>query len=165
MLHHVSFNARGPKNVARVLAEMLAGTIVRAPSPPFPIGSWFVCYGDSSGSFLEILPWSTVLDPDMKFGFSVDESMRPHSGAHVLMSTPHSIEVIEAIALREGWRFELVDARLFKVTKVWVENAFLVEFLPPELAPAYLRTFGAVGLPSLDAKLRALESGAAPAGD
>ena len=77
MLHHVSFNARDPKNVARVLAEMLAGTIVRAPSPPFPIGSWFVCYGDSSGSFLEILPWSTVLDPDMKFGFSVDESNGP----------------------------------------------------------------------------------------
>ena len=30
----------------------------------------------------------------------------------------------------------------------------LVEFLPPELAPAYLEAFGRAGLPTLDAKLR-----------
>jgi len=37
----------------------------------------------------------------------------------------------------------------------------LVEFLPPELAPAYLEAFGRAGLPTLDAKLRELEAGLA----
>jgi hypothetical protein len=159
VLHHISFTASDPHHVARSLAEMLDAAIVRAPSPPFPAGSWFVCYGDSNGSFLEILPWGTVLDPGAKFGFGHDDNTRPRSGAHVLLSTPLSVENIRAVAEREGWRFELVDARLFKVVKVWVENAALVELLPPELMPAYTRTFGTAGLPSLDAKLRALEAG------
>jgi hypothetical protein len=159
VLHHVSFNAGNPHNVARVLAELLGAAAIRAPSPPFPSGSWFVCYADSGGSFLEVLPWGSVLDPEAKFGMGYDEAMRPRSGAHVLVSTPLSVEMIQAVAAQEGWRCELVDARLFKVAKVWIENAILVELLPPELVPAYVDTFGTAGLPALDAKLRALESG------
>ncbi|MBW8910190.1 MAG: hypothetical protein JF620_14460, partial [Mesorhizobium sp.] len=49
MLHHASFNARDPQAVATVLAEMLVATAVRAPSPPFPQGAWFVCLGDDFG--------------------------------------------------------------------------------------------------------------------
>jgi hypothetical protein len=55
-----------------------------------------------------------------------------------------------------------VDARLFKVIRVWIENTILVELLPPELTPAYVYIFGTAGLPTPDAKLRALERG--PAG-
>ena len=158
MLHHASFNARDPQNVARVLAEMLGATVIRAPSPPFPSGSWFVCYGDSGGSFLEVLPWGSVLDPETQFGVGHDEDMRPRTGAHVLVSTPHTLEVIEAAAAREGWRSQVVDARLFKIVKIWIENATLVELLPPEMAVTYLETFGTAGLPALDAKLRKLEA-------
>jgi hypothetical protein len=158
MLHHVSFNARNPENVAHVVAAMSGARAVRSPSPPFPGGSWFVCFGDSGGSFLEIIPWGHVLDPAAPAGIGRDDHMRERSGSHVLVSTPHSIAAIEAAADREGWRVEMIDARLFKVVKVWIENAVLIEFLTPEIARAYLTTFGTSGIATLDATLRTLEA-------
>ena len=157
MLHHVSFNVRRPAHVAQVLAEMLAATALRAPSPPFPPDSWFVLYGDAAGSFIEILPWGAVLTPDSRFGVSEDAQMRPHAGSHVLLATPHSEEKIRMLAQDQGWLAQLVDAHLFKVLKVWIDNETLVEFLTPEMRQAYVETFGRDGMASLDGKLRALE--------
>ncbi|MER8650635.1 hypothetical protein [Mesorhizobium sp. M0586] len=57
-----------------------------------------------------------------------------------------------------GWHSGLIDARLFKVLKVWVEDETLVEFLTPEIAPLYRATFAWGGMATLDAKLRELES-------
>ena len=159
MLHHASFSLHEPEKAAVILAEMLGATVLRAPSPPFPPDSWFVCYGDAAGSFLELLPWGSVLDPESRFGIAEDPGMRPRSGAHVLVSTPRSLEQIQELAARASWPLQVVDARLFKVVKIWVEGAILVELLPPEFAPLYQSTFGPVGLLSLDARLRALESG------
>ncbi|MES0044479.1 hypothetical protein [Mesorhizobium sp. M0091] len=122
MLHHASFNARDQQAVASVLAEMLVATAVRAPSPPFPEGAWFVCLGDDFGSLIEILPCGTVLDQQAPLGIGFDPNMRLRSGSHVLLSTPNSTETIQGIAARMGWHSELIDARLFKVLKVWVED-------------------------------------------
>ncbi|MER9411470.1 MULTISPECIES: hypothetical protein [unclassified Mesorhizobium] len=158
MLHHASFNARDPQAVASVLAEMLVATAVRAPSPPFPEGAWFVCLGDDFGSLIEILPCGTVLDQQAPLGIGFDPNMRLRSGSHVLLSTPNSTETIQGIAARMGWHSELIDARLFKVLKVWVEDETLVEFLTPEVAPLYRARFGWGGMATLDAKLRELES-------
>lgn len=157
MIHHASFNARDPQKVARALAGMLDATAIRAPVPPFPEGSWFVCYGDEAGSFLEILPWGSVLDPDTRFGIGFDQDMRPRAGSHVLLRTPHSRDEIRDAADRMGWRCEFVDARLFEVVKVWIENSVLIEFLPPEFVPSYVSTFGTQGIGTLDGRLRALE--------
>ena len=157
MLHHASFNVRRPAAVAKVLAEMLAATAVRAPSPPFPGDSWFVLSGDDAGTFIEILPWGAVLTPHARFGIGEDEAMRAYGGSHVLLGTPHGEEKIRALAEGEGWLVQLVDARLFKVLKVWIDNATLVEFLTPAMREAYVETFGRRGMASLDGKLRALE--------
>ena len=158
MLHHASFNVHNPHAVAHVLAEMLGAVAIRAPNPPFPQGSWFVCYGDAGGSFLEVLPWGVVLDAEARFGVGTDEAMRPRTGAHVLVSTPHSVEKIQEVAGRQDWRTQIIDAGLFKVVKIWIENAVLVEFLPPEMTAAYLATFATAGIATLDAKLRSLEA-------
>lgn len=158
MLHHASFNARDPETAARTLVGMLDATLIRAPSPPFPAGSWFVCYGDEGGSFLEVLPWGHTVDPDAPFGIGFDGAMRERAGSHVLVGTPRTIAEVEAAAAAAGWRCQVVDARLFKVVKVWVENTILVELLPAEVAGIYRETFGTAGLPSLDAKLRRLEA-------
>jgi hypothetical protein len=158
MLYHASFNVRQPEKVAQALAGMLDATAIRAPVPPFPDGSWFVCYGDDNGSFLEVLPWGNILDPDTRFGIGFDEGMRPRAGSHVLVRTPHAKEEIMARAERLGWRCEFVNARLFEVVKVWIDNAVLIEFLPPEFVPAYVSTFGAEGIRSLNRKLRAMEA-------
>lgn len=161
MLHHASFNVRQPGSVAKILAEMLAATALRAPSPPFPDDSWFVLYGDSAGSFIEILPWGAILTPDARFGVGQDEEMRAYAGSHVLLSTPNSEAKIEALAAGAGWRTQLVDARLFKVLKVWIDNATLIELLTPAMTAAYIETFGSAGMASLDGKLRRLETPAA----
>ena len=52
----------------------------------------------------------------------------------------------------------MVDARLFKVIKVWIENAVLIEFLTPEIASSYVATFGPAGMATLDVRLRELEA-------
>ena len=157
MLHHASFNARDPETAAKVLAKMLAATVVRAPAPPFPTGSWFVCIGDDHGSLLEILPWGAMLDQDVPMGIGFDPDMRRRCGAHVLVSTPNSLDAVCGLAVRAGWHSELVGARLFKVLKVWVENGALVEFLTPEIEAMYRATFGRTGMAALDGKLRELE--------
>jgi hypothetical protein len=157
MLHHASFNARHPENVARVLAEMIDARVIRAPSPPFPDGSWFVCCGDEAGSYVEVIPWGHVLDPAGRFGVGIDADMRPRTGSHMLLGTPHAFEQIREAAARADWRCEIADAGLFKVVKVWIENAVLIELLPPEMAPAYFATFASAGIATLDAKLREVE--------
>lgn len=158
MLHHASFNVRHPALVAKVLAEMLAATAMRAPSPPFPQDSWFVLYGDEAGSFIEILPWGAVLTPETRLGIGEDPGMRPYAGSHVLLSTRLSEEEVRALAERQGWPVQLVDARLFTVLKMWIDKTTLVELLTPAMRSAYVETFGRQGMASLNGKLRALEN-------
>jgi hypothetical protein len=79
------------------------------------------------------------------------------SGAHVLVTTPLTHSQVISIAEQEGWRVDEVETGLFKIVKVWVQDAFLVEFIAPNEAARYVSAFGPEGLPALDEKLRALE--------
>lgn len=157
MLHHVSFSARRPETVAKGVARLLDGKALKAPCPPFPTGSWFVCLGDGLGTLLEVLPWGHVQDKEGGGAKRVDELMRERSSTHVLMQTPRSTAGIEAIAQEEGWDCVPASAGFFKFTKVWVEGTFLIELMTPEQATSYTATFGASGITTLDGKLRELE--------
>jgi hypothetical protein len=157
MLHHVSINARNPDVVAAALASMVRATALRAPQPPFPQGSWFVCLGDAHGTLIEVMPWGETRDPSASGGLGFDPDMRATSGSHVLLGTELCAAELSALAEREGWRAELGSAGLFQFVKIWVENRFLVEFLTPEFRVAYLDHFGTEGLASLDEKLRKIE--------
>lgn len=158
MLHHISFNARAPERAAQGLAALLGAKAVRAPAPPFPSEAWFVCCGDDAGTLIEVMPWGETRDASAPRGVGFDPEMRPSSGGHVLMSTELSEERIFALGEREGWRVETADAGLFKFVKVWVENAFLIELMTPEMTRGYVAAFGAAGIDAVDAKLRALEA-------
>lgn len=157
MLHHTSFSARHPEAVARGLARLLGGAALRAPCPPFPTGSWFVCLGDAHGTLLEVLPWGHVQDPLAGGAKRVDGLMRERSSTHLLMQTPLDALAIETIAREAGWDCAPASAGFFSFTKVWIEGGFLIELMTPEQAAVYTATFGATGLPSLDGKLRELE--------
>jgi hypothetical protein len=157
MLHHFSFNAREPESVAAALAALLDARALRAPCPPFPGGAWFVCLGDEHGTLIEVMPWGETRDAAGRNGVGHDAEMRETSGSHILVGTPLSAaEAIDAAA-RFGWRAEMASAGLFKFVKVWVENSFLVELLPPEYRDEYRAAFGAAGIDQLDGKLRAIE--------
>jgi hypothetical protein len=161
MLHHASFAVDEPAMVAEILTGMLGATAIRAPAPPFPAGSWFVCFGDEAGSFLEVLPRGHVLDPDARFGSRPEAGAPRLTAAHVLVGTPLSADAVMRMAGHVGWKAEVADTRLFRVVKVWVENAVLLELLLPEMAESYRRTFDAVGVADLDRRLRRLEAGEA----
>jgi hypothetical protein len=158
MLHHVSFTAGDPGAVAAILADWLQAAAIRAPTPPFPAGSWFVCAGDEQGSYLEVLPLGAVFDPEAAAGLRRDDQAPTHSGGHALVSTPRSAGEILNAAAAVGWQAEVARTPLFSVIKVWIENRTLLELLPPEMADGYLRTFGTAGAGVLDAKLRGLEN-------
>jgi hypothetical protein len=162
LLHHVSFNARDPERVASVLAEMLGARALRAPAPPFPRAAWFVCCGDEAGTLIEVMPWGETRDAGSPRGVGYDADMRGTSGSHVLMSTTQRADTIFRLAELEDWRVENADAGLFKFIKVWVENAFLVELMTPEMTEAYCAAFGGEAA-EIDANLRQLETAIAAA--
>ena len=157
MLHHVSFNARVPEVVATGLAQLLRAHALRAPNPPFPAGSWFVCLGDEPGTLLEILPWGHVLDKNAPGGTTIDQLMRERTSTHVLLQTPLAPHQIERIAAEQGWDSSPADAGLFQFTKVWIGGRFLVELMSPEQAAVYTAAFGRKGIATLDEKLRDVE--------
>lgn len=157
MIYHMSFGVQDTHHVAHVLAELLGAQAIQAPTPPFPYGAWLVCTGDTHGSFLEIVPQTTVFDPDAPLGIRQRPARADVGPAHVLVGTHLSAGAIQAVAAREGWRAQEVETGLFKIIKLWVEDVILVEFLAQGEAGRYAETFGAAGMASLDGKLRALE--------
>jgi hypothetical protein len=158
MIHHMSFGVSDPKRVAQVLAELAGATAMRAPTPPFPNGAWFVLAGDDRGSFLEILPATAVFDPDAPLGLKQRPAAFEPVNAHVLISTVKSAGEIEAIAKREGWTSQEVETGLFKVIKLWIDRVVLVELFAKGEAARYVETFGAAGMATLEGKLRDLEA-------
>lgn len=157
MLHHVSFAARDPSRVAEVLAKMLGAYAMRAPSPPFPQGTSFVVFGDRHGSLIELLPEGNVLDRHTPGGFRQVEQLPLPTASHALLSTSHSTAFVLDLAAQEKWPASVVDAGLFQFVKIWVEGSLVIELLTPEHMAAYVGTFGADGIASLDAELRGLE--------
>jgi hypothetical protein len=158
MLHHVSLNAHNPEKTASALAEMLAAKRFMAPSPPFPANSWLICMGDDQGTLIELMPWGAVRDPTHPAGLSNDPGMCAYSGSHILLTSPRPPAVLLEIAGREKWHAEPGSAGLFKFTKVWIENAFLLEIMTPAQAEEYKTAFNHEGLAMLDGRLRQIES-------
>lgn len=158
MIHHVSFGVADPARVASALAEVTGATAIRAPSPPFPEGAWFVVAGDERGSLLEILPATAAFDADAPLGLCRRRATFEPVGTHVLVSAVLAQDRIERIARREGWRAQEIETGLFKIVKLWIDGAVLVEVFPEGEARRYIETFGSAGLPCLDIRLRDLEA-------
>jgi len=153
----MSFGARDTTRVAKALAEMLGATAVRAPAPPFPYGAWLVCVGDEHGTFLEIVPATTLFDPKAPLGVLQGPEVHRPNSAHVLIGSPLDSASLQKRAADEGWPVQEVETGLFKIVKVWVEGHLLVEFLAEGETARYTDAFGSKGMSSLDGKLRALE--------
>jgi hypothetical protein len=159
MLHHLSLNAHDTDRVATALAEILDGTVIAAPSPPFHPSSRFVCTWDERGTMVEIGPWGATWQPDSQEQSDVVDiqHMPEHNYFHGLFLARIGIDGVLAVARREGWRGALVDNGPFQVVNVWFENRQLIEFTTPELLPDYVATFGPANREHLDGQLRELE--------
>jgi hypothetical protein len=160
MLFHLSFCAREPERVARVLAEILGAQVVRAPSPPFSEGALFICCGDERGTMISLEPWGVTYrpGPNQMTAMAREPASSEHNAFHGLFLAKASKERIFAIAAAEGWPAAQVPNGPFDVINVWLEGTQLIEFTTAELYPAYRATFDAEGVKQLDAQNRALES-------
>ncbi len=139
MIHHLSISAHDPRHVAEMLAEFMGGDATTFPPNP---GSWFAHQPDQFGTGIEVYPFGTELRPRgaKGSGFARDEAHAPAYGpTHFALSVQMSPDAIAAICAREGWQCNLcARGGAFRVMEVWIENAGMVELLPPAFAAEYL---------------------------
>ena len=137
MIHHISLDAKNPKHVATVLAEIMGGQIVPAP-PNFRPDSWFVLTGDQYGTLVEVLPLGTEMWPDeIEAGFHGGASA-PYVPTHAYISVNVSEETLLQIGKREGWLTRVCDRGPFDLVEFWIENRQVIEFAAPEMKERYL---------------------------
>lgn len=139
MIHHISLDAKNPKHVATVLAEIMGGQIMPAP-PNFRPDSWFVFPGDQHGTMLEVLPAGTELHPDeIEAGFHAGQTpVAAYVPAHAYISVGVSKETLLTIGKREGWLTRVCDRGPFDLVEFWIENRQMIEFAPPEMSAKYV---------------------------
>lgn len=138
MLHHISLAAKDPLHVAQVLAEVWHGRCFEFSPHP---GSYFVCPFDDHGSAIEIYPLGTEIVPGLNnesLSFAQSPRSVEFTAVHAAVSVPTSLEKIQQIGAREGWRTVVCDRGPFHVIEFWVENWLMLELLPPAFASEYL---------------------------
>ena len=142
MLHHISVAVQNPLHVAKVLAEIFHGQVM--PFPPNP-GSYLAVAGDEFGTMIEFYPMGTELIPDAwegQAGFQLNPVSTQYTNVHAAISVPMSLEEIERIGDREGWRvFPANRDGIFDVIEFWVENRLMLELLTPTMTQKYLDAF------------------------
>lgn len=159
MIHHISIAVNNPLQVARVLAEILQGSVI--PFPPNP-GSYITLAADRFGTLIELYPLGSEMIPDAhkgEVGFQINQQPSHYTPFHAAISVPVSLEEIERIGLREGWRvFPAKRDGLFDVIEFWIENRLMLELLTPAIAPKYLNAFNPETLPALIEQFASLEA-------
>lgn len=139
MIHHLSVSAKDPKGVADFFAQLIGGVTVDFPPNP---GSFMVFKADGMGTALEIYPAGSVMaqngEPGAVFLNQPVDAI-PRSPTHFAISVEHSADAIRSLAEARGWDCFVCDrGGHFHVVEVWIENAWLVEALPPVFAAEYL---------------------------
>ena len=138
MIHHLSIAACNPEHAANVLAECMDGITI--PFPPNP-GSYFALALDEHGTGVEVYPAGTEMQPNGIDGSSFIKNPPAANGygaTHFALSVALEADQIEAIARREGWKcYRCSRGGFFDVMELWIENAVLVELLPPSFAAQY----------------------------
>ncbi|ASC72943.1 hypothetical protein XM38_039030 [Halomicronema hongdechloris C2206] len=150
MLHHISVAVNNPRHVATVMAEIMQGQVAPFPFNP---GSFVAMAGDELGTMIEFYPLGSELIPDAhegQAGFRLVPQPTRYVSFHAAISVPISLEEIERIADRAGWRvFPCSRDGLFDVIELWVENWLMIELLTPAIAPKYLAAFSPANIAEL----------------
>jgi hypothetical protein len=160
VIHHVSFPARDPEHVARVLGELLGGYVGPFVGP-IP-GSWVAYEDDGKGTGFEVYPEGTTLVPgpgEVEGGPKMCDVV-PSVAFHALVSVKVDRATIERIGAREGWRTKHFwrgpnGVRLFELYEFWVENRVLLELATEDMLPNYTKLTNGPAQRELLARLKA----------
>ena len=159
MLHHISVAVNNPRHVATVMAEIMQG---QAAPFPFNPGSYMALAMDDYGTLIEFYPLGSELIPDTHegpVGFRLSSITTQYVSFHAAISVPISLEEIERIADREGWRVMPCNRDgLFDVVELWVENWLLMELLTPAIAPKYLAALSPASMTEMINQLAAADA-------
>lgn len=145
MLFHASIDARNPRHVARVLAEIFGGGTV-APFPPIADDSWLAMAGDDRNTMIEVYPRGVVLveadgDRDAIGQHDPRAAASTGSSTHLAIASRLEREEIVAIAEREGWPVKYRKrGELFGVLEVWIEGDRMLEVLTAAMQTEYRAT-------------------------
>lgn len=143
MIFHASIDARQPRRVAEVLAEIFGGGSV-APFPPIADNSWLAMAGDDRNTMIEVYPRGVVLVEAAGDHDAIGQ--RDHlarscagSATHLAIATRLQFADVVAIAVREGWPAKYRKrGGLFGVLEVWIEGDRMLEVLTAEMQAEYL---------------------------
>ncbi len=140
MIHHISIDARNPLRVASALSEILNGKVYKFLVP----GGYLVMPYDNYGTHIVVLQDGDAWAPgaDTESAKIRQTASANFVASHVAISVPTTLQQIEQIGHREGWRVltrKQGDAVPFSAIEFWVENRLLFEFFPPEFLPQYLQ--------------------------
>ena len=137
MLFHLSTDARDPRHVAEILAEIMGGKAT--PFPPVADGSWVAHSGNAVNTLIEVYPEGTLLVEGPEGVVGLPGPTQRRSAVHFALGTHLSEAQIHAIAAREGWPVETHSrGGKFRVIEVWIEGARLAEILTEDMQQEYL---------------------------
>jgi hypothetical protein len=131
MIAHASLPADDTKKVASVLAEIMQGEIVRFP--PGGPNAYMAWSGDGQTE-LEIVQRGAVITYGEQQGSWKQDGERHYgSEVHLAICVDRPESEIIAIAAKAGWPARHCErgGGYFGLVEVWVEGAFMVEFLDP----------------------------------
>lgn len=139
MFHNISMPVDNPFHVAKILAEIWQGQIHPLVDCP---DSYVVLANDEYGTAIELVPSGTEMRPGQeRFQYQQNDDIASQfSAVHIAISVPTKQHEIEQIATREGWHCSLGNRGQFKLIEFWVENKFLLEFMPSPTVPQYVKS-------------------------
>jgi len=131
---HASIPADKPEIVAQVLADILQGEAL--PFPPAGPKAWMAWSGDGA---IEIAPRGHVIAFGQDQGRTQTAQSTRYSEVHLAICINRPESEVIAIAQAAGWQARHCERGngIFSLCEVWVENAFMIEFLDPAQTARY----------------------------
>ncbi len=134
---HMSIGADNPAQTARILADIMQGECV--PFPPAGPEAWTAWSGDGEINFEVVLRGHTLHAGDEEGGWRPDPAAGRLSEVHAAIAVDRSEAEIIEIAQKAGWTARHCErgGGLFSLVEVWIDNAFMLEFLDPAQTAVY----------------------------
>lgn len=137
LIAHASIPSDNPEMTARTLAEIMDGEI----APFFPGGpDAFMAWSGDGAHFIEVIKCGRAL----RYGTEQaeyqqgDGTERRLTECYLAICVDRPASEIVEIARRAGWQARPADrGGYFHLIEVWVDGAFLIEFMDPAQAKLY----------------------------
>jgi hypothetical protein len=133
---HASIPADDPKRAAEVLAEIMSGEAL--PFPPGGADSWMAWSGDGTVEIEVSRRGLAMTYGPEQAEWRADGVSRRLSECHLAVCVERPAAEVMAIARAAGWPTRACTrGGAFDLTEVWIEGAFMIEFLDPAQAAHY----------------------------